>query len=410
MNRPAAPAESLAIDGGAPVRSAALAPWPYFAEDEIEAARRVLASGKVNYWTGEECTAFEREFAARIGRRRAISLANGTLALELALRALGIGPGDEVVVPARTFIATASCAVACGATPVVADMDPESQNLTAETVRAVLSPRTRALIPVHLGGWPCDMDALMSLARERDLFVIEDCAQAHGAAIGGRPVGAFGHCAAFSFCQDKILTTGGEGGMLLTDDEALWARAWSYKDHGKNPVALVKDEAAPGFRWLHDSFGSNFRLTELQAAIGRVQLGKLDDWLAARERNARLLTQALASAPGLRVPQPGAGLVHARYRLYAFLEPGMLAAGWDHSRVIAAINAEGVPCSVGGCAEIYREKAFAATGWPPARRLPVAQAIGATSLAFLVHPTLTESELHDCGKAVRKVMRAACGG
>ncbi len=383
------------------------APWPVFEADEIDAASRVLASGRVNYWTGGECAAFEQEFAAACDRDHGISLANGTLALELALMALGIGPGDEVVVPSRTFIATASCVVARGARPVVADVAAESGNITAETVAAVLTSRTRAVIPVHLAGWPCDMDPILELAAARGLRVVEDCAQAHGATYKGRPVGGFGDCAAFSFCQDKIMTTGGEGGMLVMDDGVLWRRAWEYKDHGKSWDATHDRQHPPGFRWLHESFGSNFRMTEMQAAIGRRQLEKLPQWLAARRRNAARLDEGFAAMPGLRITRPEAAFGHAYYKYYVFIVPDALAPGWNATRINEAINAEGVPCFAGSCSEIYRERAFVERGWGPPERLPVARQLGETSLMFMVHPTLGEPEMADTIEAVSRVMRAA---
>jgi len=400
------PAQAVS-SAGAPLRTAPFAPWPRFEPDEIEAVDAVLASGRVNYWTGEECRRFEEEFAAFCGTRHAISLANGTLALELALHALGIGPGDEVIVPARTFIASASCAVARGAVPVVADVDPVSQNLTADAVSQRLTSRTRAIVAVHLAGWPCDMDPLMALARSRGIKVIEDCAQAHGATYKGRPVGSLGDCAAFSFCQDKIMTTGGEGGMLVMNDRTQWEKAWAYKDHGKSFDAVFNREHPPGFRWLHESFGSNFRMTEMQAAIGRRQLEKLPAWLAARRRNAALLDEGFASIPGLRLTLPPQGIGHAYYKYYAFVEPEALAPGWDATRINEAINAEGVPCFAGSCSEIYLERAFADRCWAPPERLPVARSLGETSLMFMVHPTLTETDMADTVAAARKVMRTA---
>lgn len=398
---------SLAIDGGEAIRRKFFAPWPVFESDEIEAASRVLASGKVNYWTGGECRLFEAEYADHLGRRHAIALANGTVALELALHALGIGSGDDVVVPSRTFIATASCVIARGARPIVADVDRNSGNLTATTVQAVLTSRTKAIIPVHLGGWPCDMADLQKLADERGLHIVEDCAQAHGARYQGRPVGSFGVCAAFSFCQDKIMTTGGEGGLLVMDDEVLWRKAWEYKDHGKSWDAVHNREHPAGFRWLHESFGTNWRMTEMQAAIGRRQLSKLPAWSEARCRNAEVLTAGFSRIPGLRVPRPEAGLDHANYKFYAFVEPVALNSGWDQLRVIEAINAEGVPCMAGSCSEIYREKAFIGAGLVPATPLPVAAELGRTSLMFLVHPTLSVDDMQDTVAVVAKVMKAA---
>lgn len=381
--------------------------WPHYEADEIDAVRRVLASGKVNYWTGDECRAFEREYAQYTQRRHAVAVANGTLALELALLAFGIGEGDDVITASRTYVASASCAVTRGARPVIADVDRDSQVVTAATLRAALTPRTRALVVVHLAGWPCPMDEIMALAAERDIVVIEDCAQAHGATYRGRPVGAFGHAAAFSFCQDKIITTGGEGGMVVLDDEAAWKRAWAYKDIGRDYDAVYHREHAPGFRWITESFGSNWRLTEMQAAIGRLQLRKLAGWTVRRRAHWNRLAQSLGALPGLRVPLPPPEVGHACYKFYAFVRPEALAPGWSRDRIMAAINAAGVPCSVGSCSEIYLEKAFTDRGWGPAHRLPVARELGETSLMFQVHPTLGDDAIDTTIATVRSVMAEA---
>lgn len=382
-------------------------PWPSFTAEEAEAVQRVLLSNKVNYWTGTEGREFEKEFAAFTTCKHAIALANGTVALELALYALGIGPGDEVITTSRTFIASASCIVMRGATPVIADVDPVSQNITIETIRACITPRTKAIICVHLGGWPCDMDPILEIARQHGLKVIEDCAQAHGATYKGRTVGSLGDVAAFSFCQDKIITLGGEGGMLTTNDKELWAKAWAYKDHGKNFDAVYNRQHPPGFRWLHESFGTNWRLTEMQAAIGRIQLRKLPEWKRVRQLNAAILTEVFSKIPALRVTVPPAEIGHAYYKFYAFVRPGRLKAGWDRDRIMAAINAEGIPCYSGSCSEIYREKAFERAGLAPSIPLPVAKELGETSLMFLVHPTLAESDMYDTCNAVDKVFSLA---
>jgi hypothetical protein len=384
-----------------------LAPWPHFAEDEIDAVAAVLRSGKVNYWTGEQSQEFEREFAQFVGVKYAVALANGTAALELALHALGIGPGDEVVVPSKTFIATASCVVRVGATPVVADIDPDSQNITAAGLAAVVTARTRAVIVVHLAGWPCEMNEILALAKAHRLFVIEDCAQCVGARYKGRMTGAIGSIGAFSFCQDKIITTGGEGGMLVTDSRELWERAWSHKDHGKSYAAVFEREHPVGFRWLHESFGTNWRITEMQSAIGRLQLKKLPQWLALRRRNAGLLGDGLAAVPGLRLCSPPAHIEHAYYKYYAFIRPEELRPEWNMARILDALDAEGIPCGAGACSEIYLEKAFADAGLGPKERLPVASRLADSTLMFMVHPGLTEQDMRDTCAAVAKVMRAA---
>lgn len=399
----------LAIDGGTPVRTEPIPGWPRPTPAEIAAVTRVLESGRINYHTGSEGKLFEAEYAKRLGRSHGIALANGTLALELALLAFGVGVGDEVIVPARTFIATASACVALGATPVVADIDPDSGCITPATVLEVITPRTRAVIPVHLAGWPTDMPGIMSLAEEYDLLVIEDCAQAHGARIAGREVGSFGHAAAYSFCQDKILTTGGEGGLLLLDDDAVFERAWAYKDHGKSYARSLEPAATTGsvYRWMHDSFGTNWRMTEMQAAIGRVALTELDEWVEARRRNAQRLRNALADCAGLAIPEPPGDVFHSYYRLMGHVDAASLAEGWDRDRIIRAVQAEGVPCMMGSCAEIYREVAFIEAGLAPSAPLPGAHLTGETSIGFLVHPTLADSDIDDVGAAVRKVLEAA---
>jgi len=394
-------------------------PWPSFSSEEVEAVQKVLTSNRVNYWTGTETREFEKEFAAWCGTAHAVALANGTLALDIALKALGVGPGDEVVVTPRTFIASISCVVNAGAVPVFADVEVDSGNISASTIAAVLSPRTKAVVCVHLAGWPCDMDPIMALAAERGLKVIEDCAQAHGARYKGRPVGSIGHVGAWSFCQDKIMTTGGEGGMVTTNDEALWRVMWSFKDHGKSYEAVYERQHPPGFRWLHESFGTNWRMLEMQAVLGRIQLRRMSEWAAARKRNAEAVWAVCREFPSLRVPQikcasctgncksAGSSCEHAHYKCYVYVEPKRLATGWTRDRIIEAINAQGVPCYQGSCSEVYLEKAFDDTGWRPQERLPVAQTLGETSIMFLVHPTLTDSELAKTCEVIKTVMTEA---
>lgn len=400
-------ATELAINGGSPLCVKPLPVWPHFEQEEISAVERVLVSGKVNYWTGEEGRSFEREYADAVGTKYAVALMNGTVALEAALRALGIGPGDEVVVPCRTFIASASAVVICGATPVMADVDIVSQNITAETIAPVLTPRTRALIAVHLAGWPCEMDSILALSDRHGLYVIEDCAQAHGATYKNRQVGSFGHAAAFSFCQDKIITTGGEGGMLTTDDRSVWERAWSFKDHGKGWDTVYNREHPPGFRWLHDSFGTNWRLTEMQAAIGRIQLRRLPQWVKQRRENVQILEECFSRIPALHLARPGNDIGHSYYKYYAFVRPERLAPGWTRDRIVLAIQAEGVPCMAGTCPELYREKAFLKAESRPSDRLPAAAKLGETSIMFQVHPTLRADHMRQLCLAVEKVMHHA---
>jgi len=382
-------------------------PWPSFTEEEAEATKNVILSNKVNYWTGQEGRLFEQEFAEYFGVKYAVALGNGTQALDLALVAVSVGVGDEVIVTPRTFLASVSSIVTAGATPVFVDVDNDSQNIEAATIEPAITPNTKAIVVVHLAGRPAEMDAIMALAEQHSIYVIEDCAQAHGAKYKGRSVGSIGHIGAWSFCQDKIMTTGGEGGMVTTNDEALWRKMWSYKDHGKSYEAVYEREHPPGFRWLHENFGTNWRMTEVQAAIGRIQLTRMPEWTAKRQKNAAAIAEVCSQFNCVRTPTVPEYMEHACYKHYCFVEPEYLAEGWTRDRIVNEIVERGVPCMQGSCSEVYLEKAFDGTDFRPNYRLPVAKELGETSLMFLVHPTLTSSEIEKTCAVIKDVLSRA---
>lgn len=383
----------------------AFEPWPSFTQEEADAVKDVLLSNKVNYWTGQECREFEKEFATFAGTQYAVALTNGTVALDVALKALGIGAGDDVIVTSRTFLASASSIVTAGANPIFADVELDSQNISRRTIEAVLTPNTKAIICVHLAGWMCDMDPIMQLAEEKGLYVIEDCAQAHGAQYKGKPAGSIGHISAWSFCQDKIMTTGGEGGMVTTNDESLWKKMWSYKDHGKSYDSVYNKQHPPGFRWLHDSFGTNWRMMEMQAVIGRIQLTYMPDWTKNRIENADKILKAFDHSNYFTVNRPTDDYLHAQYKCYVQVNINALPSGWSRDRIMQFINAEGVPCYSGSCSEVYLEHAFDNTNWRPKERLKNAQQLGETSLMFLVHPTLSEDNIKKTVDVIEKLKK-----
>ena len=393
--------------------SGPFSPWPSFSNEEASAIQNVLLSNKVNYWTGQECRKFEQEFANFSETEFAIAVANGTVALDLAFNALEVSEGDEVIVTPRTFLASVSSIVNSGATPIFADVDPDTQNITADTIKVALTPKTKAIVCVHLAGWPCDMDPIMALAAEHSLYVIEDCAQAHGARYKGRSVGSIGHVAAWSFCQDKIMTTGGEGGMVTTNDHDLWSKMWSFKDHGKSWDAIYNREHPPGFRWLHESFGTNWRMMEIQAAIGRIQLQRMPEWSEKRLQYSEQIWTTARKLGALRVPDlhcgscrvscdVDAGCKHAAYKCYVFVN----GSERDRDAIMAGINEAGVPCFSGSCSEVYLEKAFDNTNFRPSVRLPAAKKLGQTSLMFLCHPTLTQAEIDKTCEVMEMVVSA----
>ena len=384
--------------------NSAFEPWPSFTQAEADAVSKVLLSNKVNYWTGQECREFEKEFAQFAGTKHAVAVANGTVALDLALKALGVGAGDDVIVTSRTFLASASSIVTAGANPIFADVELDSQNISRRSIEAVITPNTKAIICVHLAGWMCDMDPIMQLAEEKGIFVIEDCAQAHGAMYKGQSAGSIGHIGAWSFCQDKIMTTGGEGGMVTTNDEVLWKKMWSYKDHGKNYDSIYHKQHPPGFRWLHDSFGTNWRMMEMQAVIGRLQLIEMPKWTAKRNANMERIQSAFENSLYFTVAKPSSDYVHAAYKCYVQVNVDALPEGWSRDRIMAEISELNVPCFSGSCSEVYLEKAFDGTNWRPEKSLENAKSLGETSLMFLVHPTLSEDSIQKTVNAVQQVI------
>ncbi|KWV92897.1 DegT/DnrJ/EryC1/StrS aminotransferase family protein [Erythrobacter sp. YT30] len=386
--------------------------WPCHEQDEIEAVSKVLASGRVNSLVhGDQNKAFEKEFADYVGVPFAVAVSNGTVSIELALRALGVGKGDEVIVPARSFFATTSAVVAVGATPVFAEVETDTQNIDPASVERVISDKTRAIACVHLAGQPCDMDRLCDIAERHGLFLIEDCAQAHGAMWRGRAVGSFGDAGSFSFCTDKIMSTGGEGGMLVMKDETVWRRSWAYKDHGKDPIRLrEKSNSAPGeFRYCIDDFGSNFRMTEMQAAIGRLQLKKLDDWVARRRENACALVEEATKHPAVSSMNVPDHAFHTFYKCYVLLDLQLLPEGVSRSMVLAALMAEGIACGSGSCPDMSREGAFSDLEVRRDGDLAASHEMAARTIMFQVDHTLTPEDTARYGRALVRVLNALEG-
>ena len=381
--------------------------WPYFSEEEADAVKNVLLSNKVNYWTGNECREFEKEFAVWSNSKYAIALGNGTLALDSAFKALDISVGDEVIVTSRTYIASVTSIVNAGAIPIFADVDLNSQNITPGSIRSMITKKTKAIVCVHLAGWPCEMDEIIDLANEFNLYVVEDCSQAHGAKYKGKPVGSIGNIGCWSFCQDKIMTTGGEGGMVTTNDKSLWSKMWSYKDHGKSYEAVYKKKHPEGFRWVNESFGTNWRMTEMQGAIGRIQLKRMSNWQKKRITNANEIWNCAKNCKGLNVSDIPNYIHHAAYKCYVFVKSEELKDEWNRDKILNEINLLDVPCYTGACPEVYLEKAFDKSGLRPVERLVNAKKLGETSLMFLVHPTLTKNEINQTCDAIISVMKLA---
>ena len=379
--------------------------WPYFDKNDVAKAKEILESGKINYWTGTEGRKFEKEFSSYIGVEHSVAVDNGTNALILAAHALGISKGDEVIMSPRTFVASAFSIMHLGAKPIFIDIDRNSQNMDTSLIEQAITPNTKAIMAIHIAGWPCEMDIIQEICKKHNLYLIEDCAQAHGAQYNNQSVGSFGDVNAWSFCQDKIMSTAGEGGMVTTNNKQLWEKVWSFKDHGKNYDTVYNKEHPPGFRWLHEDHGTNARLTEIQSAIGRLQLRKLDSWIDKRTRLASIFNDGFKDIDGLRITLSPDHIKHAYYKYYVFVENEKLKDGKNRDFIMNALNAMGTPCYSGSCSEIYKEKAFDKLFPNGHTALPVAKELAETSLMFLVHPTIDQEDIYTIVDQTKSIMK-----
>ncbi len=386
----------LAINGGAKVRERPYPPWPVLGDKDVESVAEVLRSGKLTQLTGEAVATFEEAFAAWHGIRHCVTTSNGTTAIHAALTALDVGPGDEVIVPAHTFIASATPVLHAGATPVFADIDERTYCISPESVAEQITERTKAIVAVHLNGHPADMDALGALAGPHGIAVIEDAAQAHGAIYRGRKVGTIGRVACFSFWEDKIITTGGEGGCVITNDDALAERMRRIRHHGEGPH---EGERA----YYHLELGYNYRMTSMQAATGLVQLGQLDEYLEARRRNAAYLSERLGELDVIEPPFVAEGAVHSYYKYICRLR---LETGIDIGEFVQAVAAEGIPISRRYPTPLPQQPVFQGAA---AANCPNAERAAGELFTLLVHPTVESGDLDDLVEAMRKVVPGLSG-
>lgn len=362
--------------------------WPQINNDMINSVVNILESGKLNQWNNSAVNNFEKKFAKYFGCNYAIAVFNGTVALELCVKTLNLIEGDEVIVTPRTFLASASCCAWYGITPVFVDVDENSQNITLETIKKAITSNTKAVILVHLAGWPCDLEEICDYCRDNNIYIIEDCAQSHGAKYNGKYVGTFGDINAWSFCQDKIITTGGEGGIVTTNCPFLFKKAWSLKDHGKSYNTCFNKEHSPGFKWLHENIGTNWRMMPIQAVIGFHALDELDEWVNHRRKIANIYNNQLKDVNGIRLTIPNEkSIYHSYYKYYFFIQPDKFKISRDE--ILDLINKEGIFAQIGSCGEVYKEKAL--EKYAPEKDLPVAKKLFETAILLKCDPCISES-------------------
>lgn len=382
--------------------------WPSYSSREAQIVSDVLRSNEVNYLFGNNGKKFEDKFLKEVGVKYALALANGTLAIDIALRAMRVQPKDEVLVTSRSFIATASSISLLGAIPVWCDVDLNSQNISIDEIKKNITKKTRGIICVHFAGFPCDMIEITKFAKLNKLFVIEDCAQAHGAKIKNKSVGSFGDISTWSFCNDKIMSLGGEGGMITTNNQSLYKFCKSFNNHGKNFVKINSmSKNIRSFPYIHDSIGSNYRLTEMQSALGLYQLQKLNNWNKLRSRNAHIFMNAIKDLPIAKCPNIPKEIRHAWYKLYITLQPKQIKKNHNRDTILKKLNLNGVDSTFGGCGEIYREKAFVNIQQGCSTRLKNARFLESNSIMILIHPTISEKEAIRRSKILREALISA---
>lgn len=374
--------------------------WPIINNKMINSVVNILKSGNLNQWNNGAVLEFEKKFANYIGSNYSIAVFNGTIALELCIKTLGLENGDEVIVTPRTFIASASCCAWCGIKPVFVDVDKNSQNITLETIKSGISNKTKAIILVHLAGWPCDLEDICKYCKENGIYVIEDCAQAHGAKYNNKSVGTWGDINAWSFCQDKIITTGGEGGMITTNNKQLYELAWSLKDHGKDYNTTLNKQHKPGFRWLHTNIGTNWRMMPIQAVIGIHALDELNNWVEHRRKIANIYNENLKNIDGIRLTIPNKNIFHSYYKYYFFIEPHKFKISRDN--IINLINKENIFCQVGSCGEIYKE--IALNDYKPKHNLVTTQSLFDTAIMLKCDPSISEEYSLICITKIKEIL------
>lgn len=390
--------------------------YPYFDSKTIKKVEEILRSGKVNYWTGNECKQFEKNFSTYVGNKYSVAVSNGSVALEIALKALNLKKKDKIIVTPRSFIISASCVLNLGLRPIFADVD-DNGNLSIEGIEKVYNKNVKAIILVHLNGLSCDLDPILKFVNKNKIYLIEDCSQAHGAIYKGKKVGSFADISIWSFCQDKIISTGGEGGMISTNKKKLWLKCWSYKDHGKNYNSIFYKKHKTGFRWLHDDLGSNYRMTEMQAAIGREQLKTLDRQIQIRNKIAKIYLKELKNyylqynllqkpdfkcqtCPFKQNDKSCNKCKHAFYRLNLYINPKKIS----QIKLISQLNKNNICCGVGSCPEIYREKIFKRLNSYPKKRLPNAKLLGQRSITFPNNPYKNLKKIKSEINTIKKIL------
>ena len=390
--------------------------YPTFNSLVIKKVEKVLRSGRVNYWTGNQCKKFEKEFSNYLGNKYSVAVSNGSVALEIALKALNLNKDDEIIVTPRSFVISASCVLNLGLKPIFSDVD-DNGNLSIEGIKKVFNKNTKVIIAVHLNGLVCDLDPILKFVKKRNIFLIEDCSQAHGAVYKDKKAGSFGDISTWSFCQDKIISTGGEGGMISTNKKKLWLKIWSLKEHGKNYNDVFFKKHKLGFKWLHSDLGSNHRMTEMQAAIGRDQLKFLDKQIKKRNLLANIYLNLLRefyekkniletpdfkcqTCPFKTQIKRCNKCLHSFYRLNLFINKKFI----NRNKLLYQLNKLKINCGVGSCPEIFKEKIFKKLKIYPKYKLLNAKLLGETSLTFPINPNKKIAQIKKEVKIIKTIL------
>ena len=377
--------------------------WPSYPNILVNSISSLFKTGLVNYLIGNNGKSFEKEFSKKMGIKYSAAVSNGSIALEIALLSLGIKKNDEVIVTSRSYNSSASSILRVGAKPIFCDIDSNTFNICTKSLKSKITKKTKAILCVHLYGYPCEIFKIKKIIKNSQIKIIEDCSQAHGAKIKNKPVGCFGTIGIWSFCYDKIISTGGEGGMISTNSKTIYSKIWSLKEIGKDYNKFYKNRKSINFPYIHDHVGTNARMTEVQSLIGRYQLKNLDSYIRIRNRNALILSSYLNDIKKINIPVIPKNITHAFYRYTITIQSELKNPSNIRNNIIRKIISKKIFCNVGGCPEIYNEKPFN-LDLNASKNIKVANIIGKTSISFLVDNTISIKNMNVIGKKIRIIL------
>lgn len=377
--------------------------WPSYSLKEANDVKQAIIKSNLNYWTGKETLKFEKKFSNFFGLKYALAISNASTGLDIAIKALNIQKNDEVIVSPKSYYSSVSCIIKNKAKPIFIDVNLNSHCFDENKIEEKITNKTKLILCVHLGGFPCNMKKIKKIAKKYNLFILEDCSQAHGAMIGNKFVGTFGDISVWSFCNDKIISTG-EGGVISSNKKKLFKKIWSLKENGRDYDAVYSKKHKFGYKWIHNHLGYNYRMTEMQAILGLNQLNKLNKNISIRNYFYQQIIKNYENFEAVKFQKIPKSYTNSFYRLYAIVNLNFIKSEWDRDRLIKYLNKIGIDCNVGSCSELYKEKGIKKY-FKNNHILPNAEILSKNSIAFNIHHKCSEKYIEFVWKSLNKTIK-----